>query len=429
MSARVKSANRKQLCFDVLDYDTLIPEDHAARIMVAFVEQLALFDFYALIKARENSAGRPATDPRLLLCLWLYATVDSVGSARTLSDLCQTDNAYRWICGGVQMNYHTLSDFRTAYPENLDDLLTNIVSSLLSQGTISLKSIIIDGTKVKASAGKQSFKTRKKLHHLKKQTRRHIEALRRELDDAPQASSSRIKAARECAQNEMEKKVEKALSIMPEIEALKEERKKKVKKGTTVSKAKVSTTDPDARIMKFADGSVKAGYNCQIGIDAQSMIILSVEPSQQGNDKGLLKPMVEKIAKRYDKHSERVLVDGGYRVHQDIIDLAEHETPTLVYSPLQELKKDIKPESLRKRKAKEAKFPKVLQAYYKRMRNNAAGLITKQRSRIETVNGIIHNRLRGGFKLRGIEQVKSELLLHAIGQNIITMYKMAAGSS
>jgi transposase len=421
--ARIKEANREQMCMEVLDYDQLIAEDHTARIIVKFVEQFNLVEFYTDIKSVPGIAGRSATDPKLLLSLWLYATLEGVGSARLLEKLCEQDNVFRWICGGVRVNYHTLSDFRCKNGEKLDQLLTDIISTFISKRIVKLKSLLIDGTKIKASAGKKSFKNKKRLNKIKKETRFYIEKLRKELDEDPAAGNKRREAAKLSAKEKIQAKVEAALVELPKVEAAKELAKKKVKKGTEVKEAKVSVSDPDARLMKFANKSVQAGYNCQIVMEPEDFIIVGIEISQQRNDTGQLKGMIEQVESRYKSRPDRVLVDNGYQVKQDIIDLAEHEKPVLVYSPLPKKKKNIKQSSLDKRINKEANYPPSLKAFYQRMENKVSQQYYKLRSRIETFNGILHNRMPKGFQLRGKEKVKSELLLQVIAHNIMSVFR------
>lgn len=423
---RINTPNRAQLILDVIDYNELIPETHPARIIVSFVEKLNLEAFYTEIKAVEGSAGRAAFDPKLLLCIWLYATVEGIGSARLIEQLCGRDCAFRWICGGLNINYHTLSDFRTANTGRLDQLLTDIVSSFVSANIVNLKSILIDGTKISSSASLQSFKKRTQLYKLKKEIQRRVSALRQELAQDSNASINRVEAARRQSIINRERKINRALTELPIIEAVKETAKKKVKKGTEVSEAKVSTTDPEARIMRFSDGSIDAGYNCQVVLDPESYMVLSVDVTNQGNDKNLLKPIVENIESRYEATVERTLVDTGYPTHQDIIDLAEKKNPTLIYSPLPKKKKKIKAESLRKREKKEANLPEPVKAFLKRMGNRIANKYYKRRSRIETFNGILHNRMPTGFYLRGKVKAKSELLLQAIGHNIMRGFRLEA---
>src|SRR5262245_31560204 len=107
--------------------DELLPPDHPARDVRAFAATLDLTDLLDSVRSLEGKAGRPAIDPRLLLELWLFATAQGVASARQLAELCQEHLAYRWLCGGVPVEYRTLSDFRTGHGELLDRLLADTV--------------------------------------------------------------------------------------------------------------------------------------------------------------------------------------------------------------------------------------------------------------------------------------------------------------
>ena len=147
--ARFVRADRTQTRWDFVDLDALVPSDHRARIVMGFVESLDLSPLYGAIKAREGEPGRPPPDPAVLLALWLYATIEGVGSARQLERLAQHDPAYRWIAGGVPLNYHGLSDFRVAHVAVLDRLLTESVTALIAEGVVSLAEIAVDGTKVR----------------------------------------------------------------------------------------------------------------------------------------------------------------------------------------------------------------------------------------------------------------------------------------
>jgi transposase len=153
-SARVLRPDRAQIGRDMVDLEALLAADHRARLVWKFVEGLDLGASYALIKAREGEAGRPPADPALLLSLWLYATLEGIGSARELDRLCLSDIAYRWLCGGVPVNYHGLADFRVDHGDQLDRLLSESVASLVIEGLVDLDEVVVDGAKVQASAGK-----------------------------------------------------------------------------------------------------------------------------------------------------------------------------------------------------------------------------------------------------------------------------------
>ena len=157
---RYETANRAQVELYPCDLEALLPPGHAARLVWRFVEGLRLDAFYAAIAAREGHPGRPAIDPKILVALWLYATIDGVGSAREVDRLCQHHDAYRWIRGGVSVNYHTLSDFRVAHQAALDDLLTQSIAALLKRHVVTLARVAQDGTRVRANAGSRSFRRR-----------------------------------------------------------------------------------------------------------------------------------------------------------------------------------------------------------------------------------------------------------------------------
>ena len=205
-SRRVVRPDRRQLRWDRIDLEGLLPAEHRARIVWSFVESLDLSQLYDQVLAREGEAGRPAADPAVLLSLWLYATVEGVGSARGLERLAQSDAAYRWLAGGVPLNYHGLADFRVGQAEILDRLLTQSVTALIAEGLISLAEIAVDGTKVRASASKESFRTGEKLIKIEAAVAERLAALKQELSSDPGASTHRRQAAQDRAAREVKER-------------------------------------------------------------------------------------------------------------------------------------------------------------------------------------------------------------------------------
>ena len=149
-----------------------MPADHRARLVWSFVESLDLSPLYDQVLSREGEAGRPAADPAVLLSLWLYATIEGVGSARELERLAQSDAAYRWLAGGVPLNYHGLADFRVDSVEVLDRLLTQSVTALIAEGLMTLSEIAVDGTKIRAPASKGIVQDGRKTHQDRSRGRR-----------------------------------------------------------------------------------------------------------------------------------------------------------------------------------------------------------------------------------------------------------------
>src|SRR5262249_30681402 len=162
------------------------------------------------------------------------------------------------------------------------------------------------------------FRRQKKLHKELKKANRLLSRLKRELADDPQASSRRIAAAKERAANERAARVAAALGQLAEIEAQRERRKRTNKKQVEKQKEpRVSTTDPQARVMKMADGGFRPAYNCQIVSTAGGAIAIHAEARTVGSDRGLIRPILEEVKKRYGQWPKRHLVDGGFNKNED----------------------------------------------------------------------------------------------------------------
>jgi transposase len=224
--ARLNEPVRSQWEWLPRTLDSMIPEDHRARAIWAMVQRLELKAFYAPIKAVEGHAGHPATDPQVLLALWLYATTEGVGSARQLDRLCAEHDAYRWLRGGVPVNYHTLADFRVGHQEALNELFTNVLGSMMAEGLVSLRHVAQDGIRIRASAGGSSFRRKETLEKCLKEARAEVERLALEREHPDPGVSRRERAARERAARERQERVEAALRRLPEIEASKERQRK-----------------------------------------------------------------------------------------------------------------------------------------------------------------------------------------------------------
>jgi len=282
-SPRLRFANRGQAEMRVCALDTLIPEDHPVRTVWAYVEGLELTELLAEVRAVEGGAGASATDPRILLALWLYATLRGVGSARELDRRCREDIAFEWICGGVTLNYHTLADFRVGHVQLLDGLLTNSVAVLLEQELVSMERVAQDGMKVRASAGAASLRRRSRLEQFRDEAAAQVETLKKELETDPTSGTRRQQAARQRAAQDRAARLHRALEQLPLVEASKPAKEK--------DKARVSTTDPEARVMKMGDGGFRPAYNVQLATDTQTQIITGVDVSNSGGDQGKLAPL------------------------------------------------------------------------------------------------------------------------------------------
>ena len=424
--ARVVRPDRRQLRWDMIDLEGLLPADHRARLVWSFVESLDLSQLYDQVLAREGEAGRPAADPAVLLSLWLYATIEGVGSARELERLAQSDAAYRWLAGGVPLNYHGLADFRVESVEVLDRLLTQSVTALIGEGLVRLSEIAVDGTKIRASASKKSFKTSEKLLKIEAAVAERLVALKRELTDDPGASTRRRQAARERAARDVQARAARARAALERLAAERKARAAKHAKDEARKKEpRASTSDPEARFMRFPDGAVRPAYNAQIAAAPKEGVIVSIEVTDRRNDAGLAGPMVDDIARRYGKTPDRLLVDTSYATSEDIVALAAHAAgPVSVYTPPPNEKENVKPASLARRRRKREKEPACLKAWRERMASEAGKAVYALRQRIERINADRKNHGFGFLAVRGLIKAKAHALWHALANNLLAARRL-----
>ncbi|MCP4308517.1 MAG: IS1182 family transposase [bacterium] len=402
---RLRTPNRSQIELRPVDLESLLGPDHRARTVWTFVDGLDLSELYQTIEAVEGGPGRDATDPRVLLTLWLNATVDGVGSARALDRLTREHDAYRWICGGLSMNYHTLSDFRVGHVEFLDKLLTTSVATMMVEGLVDLHRVAQDGVRIRASAGASSFRRKPTLEECLRDAEEQVELLRRELDEDPSATTRRQKAARQRAAAERLERVQKALAQMPEAEAK--------KKTSEKDKARVSTTDPDARVMKMADGGFRPSFNGQLAVDTATQVVVGVDLTNRGSDLGEMTPMLDQLLRRHGRLPDEFLVDGGFASHTEI-EKASSLGP-VVYAPVSKPK-----DPTRERHDPMPGDSEAVANWRQRMGTETAKEIYKDRAAtVECVNAHVRNRGLLRFLVRGKRKVRAVLLLHALAQNLM----------
>lgn len=417
---RLLEPMRDQVELRATDIDSLIGEDHTVRVIWAYVEQVDLRELEDAIKAREGTPGHPAIAPRLLLALWLYATSDGVGSARALARLCESHDAYRWLCGGVSVNYHTLSDFRVGHGALLDRLLTENVAALVSCGLIDLDKLAQDGVRVRAHAGATSYRRRGSLEQHLAAAQGLVEQLKREVDDDPAASNQRIRAARERAARERVAKTAAALEALGAAEAQRERRlKTNRKKAEKQKEPRASTTDPQARIMKMADGGFRPAYNVQVVTVVGTPIVVGVSPSTVGSDRGLIRPMLENIRRLFDRLPKCHLADGGFTVGDDIE--WAHREGSAIYCPPIKSKNGSDPFQPR-----DGDGPGVL-AWRSRMASEEGKAQYLLRSICECVHARWRNWDLTQLNVCGTEKVTSVVLWHALANNILQAHRMLRG--
>ena len=417
---RVLTAQRDQIALRPVDLEATVGPEHAVRNVWAFVERLDLSPLYAEIGSVEGQAGRAAIDPKILMALWLYAMLDGVGSAREIERLTETHDAYRWICGGVNVNHHTLSDFRCARVDVLDELLTESVAVLVNKGLVKLERVAQDGMRVRASAGAGSFRRRSTLGLCLEEARAQVQALKGEIDADPNASNQRRRAARERAAKEREARLAQALEQLAEVEKQNNKKKAVAKKENETeeqyrkrSEPRASSTDAEARVMKMADGGFRPAYNVQFGSTPHSQIIVGVEVSNCGSDGGQLSPMLEQVQQRYQQRPAEWLADGGFASDADIEDA--YRGGTTVYAPVRHPRNSSRDPYVPLPDDSEA-----IAQWRQRMGTEAAKEIYKQRAATaECVNAIARGRGLSQFLVRGLNKVKAVALWYALAHNLM----------
>jgi transposase len=416
---RVLTAQRNQIALRPVDLEATVGPDHPVRNVWAFVERLDLSALYAEIGSVEGAAGRPAIDPKILMALWLYATLDGVGSAREIERLTEVHDAYRWICGGVNVNHHTLSDFRCRPVDLLDQLLTDSVAVLMHKGLAKLERVAQDGMRVRASAGAGSFRRRLRLKFWQEQARAQVQALKGEIDADPNGANRRRRAAQKRAAEERQKRVEQALEQLAQVEKQKNKKAGAKKENETEEQYKkrteprASSTDPEARVMKMADGGFRPAYNVQLSTTTDKQIIVGVEVNNCGSDAGQLSPMLDQVEKRYQQCPAEWLADGGFASDADIEDA--HSGGTTVYAPVRHPRNSSREPYVPLPDDSEA-----LAQWRQRMGSEAAKEIYKQRAATaECVNAIARGRGLTQFLVRGLNKVKAVVLWYALAHNLM----------
>jgi transposase len=417
---RVHSPDRSQVDPNPKRIDELIPPDHKARLVWAMVEELDMTRLLDNIKSVEGHPGRDAIDPRILVALWLYATDEGISKAREVARRCGDCDPYKWICGGVHVNYHTLSDFRVQQSEWLREQVVTNIAAMRAEGLASLDKLGQDGMRVRASAGSDSFKKAEKLSHLLEKAEQQWDELQQEFEQTqrtPAEQAAQTRAARE--------RIERLKQAQQQVQQVAEQREKR-KKGDGAT-ARASTTDPEARRMKMADGGTRPAYNVQLDTDLDSLVIMGADVVQSGSDSGQIEPMVQQIETDQGPLPEEAeyYVDGGFASNADLESMDERGVT--VFAPVKAVEK--------KQQNGEDPFapkrgdtPPVAQ-WRQRMGTDEAQQKYKQRSKTEYPNATCRNRGLHQFLVRGLDKVRTVVMWYVLTHNLFRMVALRAERS
>ena len=423
-SPRRLQPNRSQIELRASDLESLLPEGHRARLVWGYVVRQDLSRPIEAIKARGSNAGRAAIDPCILFALWLCATLDGVGSGREVARLALEHDAYRWICGGVSVNYHAINDFRAGNEALMDELLTDNVAALAAVGAISLQRVAQDGMRVRADAGAASFRRQASLDEHLSQARELLQTIKTQAQTDPGQAKRQAQAAQLRAAQEREERIRAALEQLPEVAAAKK------RNGGRCEDARASTTDADARVMKMGDGGFRPAFNVQFATECEGQVIVGMDVVNAGSDMAQLAPMVEQVEQRLGRSPGEWLVDGGFPAHEQIDAVAGK---TEVYAPVPEprAKKDTKKDEPGNEVQPDKHAPKpddseAVAEWRARMASDEANEIYKLRAATaECVNAQARNRGLLRMPVRGLAKVRSVVGLFVLAHNLLRMAALA----
>ena len=410
---RLLRANRQQIEMRLASLDDLLPDDHRVRIVWAAVESFDLSPLYDQIAAVEGEPGHPAIDPALLVAVWLTATLDGVGSARALERLCQEHLAYQWLLGGVSVNYHTLSDFRVDHTQALDGLLTRGVAALLKEGLVDLTRTAQDGVRVRASAGASSFRRAETLADCLQQAEQHVQHVKATgaaedgLAPTPRQAAARVRAARERLA-----RVQQAVAEVEKVQTAKAQQRELKRKARP---ARASTTDPEARVIKMADGGFRPAVNAQLNVDMGSRIIVGLDLSTEA-DVHLLEPMLTQTQERYGQRMDEHYVDGGFRSNAGITAAATQGVT--VYTPIPRRQPSQRNPHLPE-EVLPTDSPPVAEWKQRMVTPEAKAKYKDRAATVEWANALLRQRGLQRLLVRGLAKARAVLLWFVLAHNVM----------
>jgi hypothetical protein len=296
-------------------------------------------------------------------------------------------------------------------------LLTQSVTGLIAEKLVSLEELAIDGTKVRAWAGRGSMSKAKRLQKIEQAVAERVAELKSELDKDPAEPERRRKKRALQAAEERARRVERAQQKLAELVQEQAARAKRhAKEEAEKGEPKVSVSDPEVRAMRLADGAVAPAWNVQVA--TANGFVMAIDPTDRRNDGGLAPGLVEKIAERCGRAPQRLLADTTAMTREDIVKLAERHPDMTVYSPLPPERTEVTAETLRKRRWIRRREPAPVQAWRARMASEDGQEVYRRRKLTERAHGIIKNRGMSRFLVHSLEKVRAVCLLQALALNL-----------
>ncbi len=307
---RLVAIDRRQLLLRTVDVEKLVEDGHAVRSIWELVGRLDLRWYHAQIAAVEGGAGREHTDPQLLISLWLYAYSRGISSARELARQCEYEPGCQWLCGLQPVSHRTLSGFRSDNQIALDDLFTQVLGMLSAEGLITLERVTLDGTKIKANAGGNSFRRQEKIAAHLAAAREQVRVLNAQAADEEKLATRQASARRRAARQ----RASRLAAALREVERL--QREKVHDRKTFLARA--SCTDPEAHVMRNGEGGTVPSYNVQLVTDTTHGLVVNVEATTDAIDYRQLEPALQRCEQRLGRQPRQLIADGDYTNHASV---------------------------------------------------------------------------------------------------------------
>ncbi len=302
----VRGFDRDQMMMTT--WDSMVDPDSTARLIDAFVDSLNLSDFGVKEMSRE---GRPPYDPKGLFKLYIYGSDNGIKSSRKLAKSCKVNVEVRWMLGGVEPDFRTISDFRK---DNIDSLkkIFHEFNKRLS-GAVEWGFTSIDGSKFNACNSKDKNFTKNKLDDRIKWLNGHIEEYLRILDDADKEEGFE-EGPDKLTKELVEEKLKEARERLAKYEGYQ-------KLMEESGQSQMSLTDADAKLMKSKNGFAVA-YNPQTAVDSETHLIRDFQMTNQVTDHGLMDSTLKEVREESEGVIEAV-ADRGYESEEDMIKCLE----------------------------------------------------------------------------------------------------------
>ena len=324
----ISPVDRHQCTLMSNSLDELVSSDHPVRILDRLVDMIVKNNPEQFGSDTIGDVGRPEYGPAILSKLHLYGYYNGIRSSRKLETETQRNIEVLWLLGTLSPDHKTIANFRKDHGDQIKCITKAFREFLYKEGYMAGKRVAIDGSKFKANAKREMLtmkKMTKRLERLDEQLEEHLQIMA--------ANDNRDDILDELEENEdMAPReallVEKVVALQQELEALKKHRDALEQSG----KQAISTTDPEAPLMKSRDGK-HPGYNVQIVVDAQHGLLADSEVFPDENDHHVLPMVMKSLEEEIGRTPEEALMDKGYYTPEEI-EKVESTTNTRCYIPI-----------------------------------------------------------------------------------------------